>query len=204
MFKKNKIKAFTILEIMVALLMLSIFAAAGVITAYTFREKDNEVVVSEVSDAKVETVINCGSGINIGGKCFSTPFIPVPLNKEICEEYQDELGIQECFYEDDYWAGAVRHCGGIDKMPSAKDLAQLAQVIYDKNQRIDIKEETTKLVYSDGNSINYLMKELPVNLWSQEENSKSSTFIRGYNKTETNWRYIGRNTPDVFAICIME
>lgn len=51
-----------------------------------------------------------------GTICFTAPFHPEPLSKSECEELKDELGIQQCYEDNDYWAGAVKECGGVDKM----------------------------------------------------------------------------------------
>ena len=58
--------------------------------------------------------------LEIGGKCFSAAFIPTPLTKAECEAEKGKLGIRKCEYEQDYWAGAVKQCGGVSKMPTVK------------------------------------------------------------------------------------
>lgn len=48
-----------------------------------------------------------------------------------CEQLKDDLGIKECTNDNDYWVGAIKACGGGDKLPSANQLAELAKYLYD-------------------------------------------------------------------------
>ena len=70
----------------------------------------------------------------VGGMCISQILAPgtgySPLTKEQCEEQKGDLGISACYYEPDYWAGAVKACGGIDNMPDRTQLEVLAKYIY--------------------------------------------------------------------------
>ena len=60
---------------------------------------------------------------------------------DLCMSIKDKLGIKECCPIDgaeeydhcssqEYWAGAVKQCGGVWNMPTMKDLAALASAIY--------------------------------------------------------------------------
>ena len=69
--------------------------------------------------------------IEVNGKCFTAPFTPKPLTRAECEAEKDKLGIKYCdSYVDDYWAGAVKQCGGASKMPTFDDLNKLAKILY--------------------------------------------------------------------------
>lgn len=74
---------------------------------------------------------NCGL-ILANGLCFSTPKIPEPMSYEDCMAQKDELGINGCYYDDDYWAGAVKACkdmgGKIVSNESFK--ANIAPILY--------------------------------------------------------------------------
>ena len=67
-----------------------------------------------------------------GGTCFTAPFTPTPLTKAECEAevQKGTLGIKTCYYNQDYWAGAVKQCGGVSKMPTMADLGKLATELY--------------------------------------------------------------------------
>ena len=64
--------------------------------------------------------------IELGGKCLTAAFTPSPLTRAECEAEK----ISGCWYERDYWAGAVKQCGGVSKMPTYDDLAKLATELY--------------------------------------------------------------------------
>ena len=65
-----------------------------------------------------------------GGKKFSCPFKPTPLTKAECEAEKDRLGIKNCYTNSDYFAGAVKQCGGISGLPTRQDTANIAKLIY--------------------------------------------------------------------------
>ena len=74
-------------------------------------------------------VIRLGTGcaFEIGNTCYSTtPFIPTPVTKDECEQMITEgYGISSCYHATDYWAGAVKACGGISKLPAQGQLSEL-------------------------------------------------------------------------------
>ena len=65
-----------------------------------------------------------------GSTCFSAPFKPDSLTKAECEELKGELGIEECYYNTDYWSGAVKACGGVSKMLTQTQLNDIANYVY--------------------------------------------------------------------------
>ena len=67
------------------------------------------------------------------GTCFSEFFFSDYLTKQECEEQKNELNIQYCNSDTDYWAGALRACkdmGGT--LPDANQLLALANNLYDR------------------------------------------------------------------------
>ena len=85
--------------------------------------------------------------------CFKFIFTDyVPLSKDECESVKDEYGIQYCIdAEKDYFAGAVKACGGIDEIPTEDEAFKLGQCMYDPN-------ETFSTIYGgryDGYFISY-------------------------------------------------
>ena len=66
----------------------------------------------------------------LGGTCFSTPFFSDPLTRNECEAQKNDLGIKECYFNIDYWAGAVATCGNVNNMATRADLAALVDVLY--------------------------------------------------------------------------
>ena len=78
----------------------------------------NTVLKDLRNNANVKSLGGVEGGFCVadGTICFTAPFHPEPLSKSECEELKDELGIQQCYEDNDYWAGAVKECGGVDKM----------------------------------------------------------------------------------------
>ena len=83
--------------------------------------------------------------IEIGDTCYTTfAFQPTPMTYEDCAgenagtagtateagSEAKKLGINYCAYANDYWAGAVKQCGGIDKMPTLEQATALAAYLY--------------------------------------------------------------------------
>ena len=81
--------------------------------------------------------------------CFSAPFKAMEsLSSTDCEKLKDDLGIKECSSPRDYWGGAVRTCGGINKMATDSQIRALAEAIYGTTikesgrvEGLDMKEE---------------------------------------------------------------
>ncbi len=72
-----------------------------------------------------------------GSTCFGQPFMAQSITNAECFALKDELGI-ECSTRDplgdkDNWGGTVKACGGIENMPTAEHLAQLANYLYNKD-----------------------------------------------------------------------
>ena len=136
--------------------------------------------------------------IEAGGKCFTAPFTPSPLTKAECEAEKGKLGIKECNYNVDRWAGAVKQCGGVSKMPTMDDLAKLATELYKGNptvgayQIVDAELDTSKASSLGFGSSFYV--------WSGEENGIYAYF-HCFDPSITGWGYGTRATSDVQAVC---
>ena len=67
----------------------------------------------------------------IGSLCISkTAFYSTPVTKAECEAMKSTHGIRGCQYDNDYWAGAVKECGHVNKLPSQSQLKDIADYIY--------------------------------------------------------------------------
>ncbi len=86
-------------------------------------------------------VTDLGCRINpdlLDGICITKILSPdsgySPITYDECVELKnnEQLGIESCYsgISDDYWGGAVKACGGIQKMPNEEDLIKLAQYLY--------------------------------------------------------------------------
>ena len=65
-----------------------------------------------------------------GGTCFGAPFLPDSMGKNECEANKDELGINDCYDIDDYWAGAAKVCGGVNNMATEAQIARIGNYLY--------------------------------------------------------------------------
>ena len=141
--------------------------------------------------------------IEAGGKCFTAPFTPSPLTDAECEAEKGTLGIKECsYYGYDFWAGAVKQCGGVAKMPTADDLAQLAKELYKGKPIVGGSEYVNaELDTSKAASMGFTGSYFEV--WSGEEHSGGYAYNRGFNQSGSGWSYQHRNSP-LQAVCVGE
>ena len=68
--------------------------------------------------------------VEVGDSCYGQIFTPTPITQAECLELKaNGYGMNNCFSDNDYWAGAVKTCGGTQNLPSVSDLASLAEGI---------------------------------------------------------------------------
>ncbi len=138
-----------------------------------------------------------------GGKCFTAAFTPTPLTKAECEAQKSELGIKECYYDNDYWAGAVKQCGGVGNMPTMADLGKIASAIYKGNPTVGAYNDVSNLTYESGTATSLGLPEPSFYLWSGEEYSKYIAYSRHFYPTYTYYLYNGtRGNSGTQAICL--
>ena len=111
-----------------------------------------------------------------GGKCFGSAFTPTPLTRAECEAQKDELGIKNCYYDNDYWAGAVKQCGGVNNLPTMADLGKLASAIYKGNPSVGAKQDVNNLAYESGTATSLGLPEPSFYLWSGEERNSGYAY----------------------------
>ena len=139
----------------------------------------------------------------LGGKCFTVPSTPTPLTKAQCEAEKDELGIRNCNYNNDYWAGAVKQCGGVSKMPTADDLAKLATELYKEHPSVGAKQSINGLTLDTSVASSMGFTGASFYVWSGEEISSNSAYSRNFSSSYTNWYYSygGRGSSRIQAVC---
>ena len=143
----------------------------------------------------------------IDGKCYTAPFIPTPLTKAECLEEVNKgtLGIKYCYYGYDYWAGAVKQCGGVSKMPTMADLGKLATELYKGNPTVGAKQSIYSglpLDTSKASSLGFTGSDFFV--WSGEEGGGNHALRRGFGQSDTNWAYSSRDASWFQAVCFGE
>ena len=140
----------------------------------------------------------------VGSTCYTAPFKPTPLTFAECEAQKDELGIKGCAYEQDYWAGAVKQCGGVSKMPTMAQLAELASQMYVGNPSIGAKEDKLDIQYDPNSPVSKALGLTPsFYLWSGEEYSSYGAYNRGFYATYSPWSG-GRHYSNYQAVCLGE
>ena len=139
--------------------------------------------------------------IELDGKCFGAPFAPKKLTKAECEAEKGNLGIKECERYADYWAGAVKECGGVSKMPTMDDLAKLASQLY--KGRPTISAYKTYYGQWDQDAATALGFTSPnFYLWSGEEYDRGYARAGYVRATEFEPGAPGRSNSNSLAVCI--
>uniref|UniRef100_UPI0040272632 hypothetical protein n=1 Tax=Candidatus Scatousia sp. TaxID=3085663 RepID=UPI0040272632 len=142
-----------------------------------------------------------------GGKCFGAPFTPKPLTRAECEAQKDELGIKGCYFDDDYWAGAVKQCGGVNNLPTMADLGRIASAIYEGNPSIGANQDVSGLTYKPGTATSIGLPEPTGNgftLWSGEEYSYNYANHRRFYPRYSSINNCDRDNNSVQAVCLVD
>ena len=143
----------------------------------------------------------------VGSTCYTAPFTPTPLTPAECEAQKDNLGIKYCSWDDDYWAGAVKQCGGVSKMPTGAQLAELASQMYVGNPSIGAGEKKDNIQYDPDSPVSKalgLTSASGFTLWSNEAVGSHSAYRRSFGTTDSYWKYGGRSYSGVRAVCLGE
>ena len=127
------------------------------------------------------------------------------LTKAQCEEQKGDLGIEACNYDDDYWAGAVKACGGVQNMPTQAQLTALAEYIYPDAD--SISSSGTTYADWDADRASHFTAQSPGGtswffVWSGQEYSHFNAYNRYFLPTNTYWYYDGRNYSNLLAVCL--
>ncbi len=154
--------------------------------------------------------------LEIDGKCFGAPFYPTPMTYAECSgenatspeheteagSYAKSLGIKYCYDDNDYWAGAVKQCGGVNKMPTQDDLKNFESLLYNSNP--------TKY---NGKASQYDLPEPEFRLWAGQEDEELVGINKklGYNAygvTFSDWSSVritsNRSYYKILGLCVVE
>ena len=143
----------------------------------------------------------------VNGTCYTAPFNPTPMTKAECEQAvaEGKLGIKECYYEQDYWAGAVKQCGGVSKMPTMAQLAELGSQMYVGNPTIGEYQDKDDIQFDSNSSAAKALGLTPYfYLWSGEENNSDNAYRRVFGTTSSYWNLNARPNSDGQAVCLGE
>ena len=147
---------------------------------------------------------NCAIELS-DGTCFTAPFYPTAVTKAECEQLVAEgYPIKECYYESDYWAGAVKACHDMgSSLPSQSDLDKLAEELYQDASELFSGNRDNDLAVSMG-FITSPGEEFWV--WYSDEFSESNACFRLFYSTFTSRNYNGssRDNSSFQAVCLVE
>ena len=151
---------------------------------------------------------NCAIELS-DGTCFTAPFYPTAMSLSDCEAQKGELGISECYYDDDYWAGAVKACKDMGStLPSQEQLDQLARDLY-PGATINTGIGVSSTGGSRDNDLAVSMGFIssPASdfwLWSSEEYNKYYAYLRVFYSTYTYRDDYSRHRSYSQAVCLAE
>ncbi len=156
------------------------------------------------------TLLGMASGLGsscafeVNGTCYTAPFTPTPMTAQECNEQKDKLGIRYCRTDDrDYWGGAVKQCGGVSKMPTAAQLAELVSQMYVGNPSIGARKYKDNIQFDSNSSTAKALGLTPYfYLWSGEERSSDNAYNRSFGTTDSNWINGYRGYGSNQAVCL--
>ena len=153
---------------------------------------------------------------SVGGMCITKILGPSgeggysPMTLEECNQAVSEgkLGINACYYDNDYWAGAVKACGGVQNMPTQAQLTALAEYLYPDADEIKGGIGTTYADW-DADRASLFTAQSPTGpnyfyVWSGQEYSQIYAYVRKFGSNSTWWDYNGfaRYGNYEFAFCL--
>lgn len=157
--------------------------------------------------------------VTVNGTCYSAPFVPTPMTYSECAgenaiaDYRlvkagkeaAALGIKQCYYANDYWAGAVKKCGGVDNMPTEAQLAELAEYLYGQS----VSSSHTNGLHRDEEKasalgVNYSTYDNNFHIWSNAEYDSYTVKLRYFGSTQSGVQAYTRNYGYSYhqALCI--
>ena len=147
---------------------------------------------------------NCAFEIN--GTCFTAPFTPTPLTKAECEEIAD-LGYgnrkEWCgSWDDDYWAGAVKACGGVSKMPTEAQLNDIANYVYNTSGISDEYNYGLTLDTDKVAELGFNLSSGGFYVWSGKAYDGHFAYGRFFHPNSTTYTYENRYASTIQAVCL--
>ena len=173
-------------------------------------------------DLRSINVAKLGSGCfaEINGICIAMqPQVPTPHIWNACNEngrttdqedlsYMEKYGISKCmktsYTSSDYWAGAAELCGGVDKMASMAQLAEIANYIYNTTIIGAYDYFGQGQLTMDPNKALEFGLSSGATLWSNEERSQEGAYSRDIRSRATDWGNYARTNSTLLAVCIEE
>ena len=155
-------------------------------------------------------VIKLGKGCykKVNDVCYANePFIPAAINSTECEQAKaDGAPIENCYYDNDFWAGAVKTCHDAGtRLPTSAEVGKLAAYIYNlpsvgeqegiRTKRDDNKASEAGFKFTPGASFY---------VWSNLEETPYRSYGRHFNPTTSYWYYNSRYYHYVQTVCVVD
>lgn len=142
----------------------------------------------------------------IGSTCFtSTPFYPAAHTWNSCENgtttnsedlaFMEKYGIKYCSSSSDRWAGAVKACNGVDKLPTIAQLNQLGEYLYKTNNNMSYQDKALALGFT-------LTSGQYFYVWSNKEYTHEYTNRMAYLPNASSLNYNLRSSTAMQVICV--
>ncbi len=162
-------KTLTLVSIILGLLVIILVLIK---TTPYFVKKYNNYILQKELNSLTENLSKI-----ITDKKVGKPFIPTPVTKKECETLQKQgYKIDYCFYDNDYFAGAVKACRGKQNMPTIEQLQKLPN--FNKTQKAN-----------------------KVKLWSNQEISSTNAYNLNYSEQNSFIEYSTKYLEDYWAVC---
>ncbi len=154
-----------------------------------------------------KNVLKLGSScaLEIGGTCLTTMgFKPDLVTKTECEQLIAEgYGIEACNFDNDRWAGAVKHCGGVDKLPTPAQVGEIADYLYNTSGIGTSYKSGLSLDPGKFSAMNLTLTSGVFYIWSNQEVSDQYAATRDSYETNTSWSQRSkRSNSKVYAFCV--
>jgi len=170
--------AFTLPEIVVSMVVMAIVAAVAIpitkdklakvdYATYYLGYRVAQTIATDVLPSIIDEIdendIDCK--ITIGNTCYTTlPFKPTPMSYSTCAgenatsaktntpagTYGQSLGINACYYANDYWAGIAEQCGGASNIPTTQELEAFLEYVHDGTGLIEERIASLGVELKDG------------------------------------------------------
>ncbi len=140
-------------------------------------------------------------GFKINGTKYTAPYIADPVTKAECEQMlADGYNVVGCKHDNDYWAGAVKACGGTDKMPNQQQLADIALIGYGDTSTCP--EYTDCRDFKKLSSLGFnFRQDATFGIWANTTLNEDGAFEQLLNPRQTNYGVSSRY-QDYFTVCL--
>ena len=118
-----------------------------------------------------------------------------------------EIDVDACYNGNDYWAGAVKACGGKKaNLPTIAQLGELATYVYNHDSTIGAQEDIGSGLTLDTEKASQFLSASPYSsyffVWSGQEYSSDLAYRRYFSSTNTTWYHNFRHYSIMLAVCL--